>query len=330
MRITKYQIFRICTLLGKCDLRNTVVISGTPRSGTTLLLEVLAELPGYKALNEPLLKKDIRDEFGFEIRPCYQPNEDAPLQERFLRETLQGVYPRRSNWMLNGNGEMGSLYGLATRKKLVVKFCRITRMMPWFSSKFNTKRIIFIVRNPYAVVASKLRFGPWSNPEKKTVDDFLGLAINSLPQPVQDALNPIRENVKTRVGILALEWVIDHYVPLVFDGERPWLLVSYEDILLRPEEELRKIGRALDIDIGSEIYERVSKPSSSVKDLAADRSEQLSKWRHRLTADQIESISSVVAHARLSFLYGDGDTPRDGAIAAVQDPRYTLPASSAS
>jgi hypothetical protein len=37
-----------------------IVVTGSPRSGTTWFLELLRTLPGYKAMNEPLMYEEAR------------------------------------------------------------------------------------------------------------------------------------------------------------------------------------------------------------------------------------------------------------------------------
>jgi len=49
------EAFSLAGKIGACNIEDTIVIAGSPRSGTTLLLEALYRIPGYKAINEPLL-----------------------------------------------------------------------------------------------------------------------------------------------------------------------------------------------------------------------------------------------------------------------------------
>ncbi len=60
--------FTLAGRIGACKIEDTIVLAGSPRSGTTLLLESLHKLHGYKAINEPLIKKKIRKKYGFTLR----------------------------------------------------------------------------------------------------------------------------------------------------------------------------------------------------------------------------------------------------------------------
>jgi LPS sulfotransferase NodH len=86
----KNAVFRAATRLFPCDLRDTIVVTGSPRSGTTWLLELLRALPGYKALNEPLMYEEARHELGFSWRTYLNPKEEADEQRAYLETILTG------------------------------------------------------------------------------------------------------------------------------------------------------------------------------------------------------------------------------------------------
>ena len=78
------ELFTVAGRLGACDTKETLVIAGSPRSGTTLLLEALHKLPGYKAINEPLFTPKIQKETGFDSRSYIQAGQKKPQQRKFL------------------------------------------------------------------------------------------------------------------------------------------------------------------------------------------------------------------------------------------------------
>jgi len=51
------------------NLKDTIVISGTPRGGTTWLMEILETLPRYKSIFEPLHKVWYPEVKNFELPP---------------------------------------------------------------------------------------------------------------------------------------------------------------------------------------------------------------------------------------------------------------------
>ena len=72
------------------DLNDTIILAGSPRSGTTWLMEILRIIPGYTTLFEPLnplyLPKSF--EIGFRSRTYLQQGEDWPKGEEHLRKIL--------------------------------------------------------------------------------------------------------------------------------------------------------------------------------------------------------------------------------------------------
>jgi hypothetical protein len=73
IRSAKHALFRGAGRLAACDPSDTIVVVGSPRSGTTWLLELLRALPGYKAINEPFWYDEVRQAHGFAWRPHLAP-----------------------------------------------------------------------------------------------------------------------------------------------------------------------------------------------------------------------------------------------------------------
>jgi hypothetical protein len=290
-----------------------VVIAGSPRSGTTWLLELLRTLPGYKALNEPLMYQDARNGHGFSWRTYLEPEEEANAQRDYLETVLTGQLGVSSAWYFEANSRPAQLLEHATRDRLVVKFCRMNRMLHWFCGQFNVRGPVFIIRHPCAVVASMLRHGAWDEGDlhgQEREDHALHSGV--LPDPLRDVFGPILERIETQVEALTTMWCLDHYVPLVHhaDGPYPWVFVLYERMVTRGRKELRRITRALDVEMTSVMQEQLDEPSQSVKDqLHWDAERQLSKWQRRLSESQVEDILRIVEEVGLSEVYSRGLEP---------------------
>src|SRR5690606_40579166 len=67
------------------------VIAGTGRSGTTLLLDTLAEANGLRAVFEPLHPAGLREAAPFANR-WVAPDAEWPELERFMARALSGRY----------------------------------------------------------------------------------------------------------------------------------------------------------------------------------------------------------------------------------------------
>jgi len=285
----------------------TIVVTGSPRSGTTWFLELLRTLPGYKAMNEPLMYEEARNGHGFSWRTYLDPGAEAEAKRAYLGTILTGQLGISPAWYFEADSRPTQLVEHATRDRLVVKFCRLNRMLHWFCGQFDVRGPVFIVRHPCAVVASMLRHEAWDE------DDFRGadradhaLHGGSLPESLRDVFGPVLDRIETQVEVLATMWCLDHYVPLIHhaDGLYPWVLVPYERMVRRGREELRRITTALGMEITSEMRNQLDEPSGSVKDqLHQDAQRQLSKWRRRLSDRQIKDVLRVVDEVGLSDIY---------------------------
>jgi hypothetical protein len=170
-----------------------------------------------------------------------------------------------------------------------------------------------------------LRHGSWTDDEKGIEDQQFADPPGGLPASLQDPFGPILEGIETRTEALATLWCIDHYVPLVqqTNGSYPWLLVPYERLVARGREELHRVADALDIETTREMEAMFDEPSSSVRDeLHVSAERQLSKWRRRLSAEQVSAILSIVEEAGLSHLYTDALEPNYDVMNEYQRPRW--------
>jgi len=79
----------------KFDIKNTLVITGSPRSGTTWLMEILRVIPGYTSLFEPLNPIYFPESFetGFRSRTYLSPNKDWQIGQEYLRKNFTGQCP---------------------------------------------------------------------------------------------------------------------------------------------------------------------------------------------------------------------------------------------
>ncbi len=317
------KVFALAGAVGACDPEDTIVIAGTPRSGSTWLLEVLRNIQGYKALNEPLRPRYTGNGSGFGHRTFIGPSDVAPVQKAYLKKVCAGRFGFRHAWIFRSATPPGILVEHATRRKLVVKFCRINRMLQWFARSFEVKGIVFLIRHPCAVVSSMLGHGAWENGLKKIGIPDYPLDISSLPAPARDLFAPLRDSVETLEEALALMWCIDNYLPLFYYDEHPWIMLPYERMVTRGKEELERIGCSLGFSINYEMVEALERPSISVKGkLGKDPGTQLTKWKRKLTGGQIDRIMRLVDAANLSPIYGYDPEPNYEELNCLQDRRY--------
>lgn len=312
--------------IGSCKTEDTIVIAGSPRSGTTLLLEALHKAKGYKAINEPLLTPRSQKKYGFDSRSYIPIDKKADHQRFFLNQVLQGQMDSSARWVFEAQSKSGKLLEHASRKKVIVKFCRITRMLPWFADQFNARGVVLIIRHPCAVVNSMLRYGQWDMwtaefVHKNKHNKSNALYIDHLPDSVRHVFEPVRDQISTQTEALAFMWCLDHYLPLIHAKKHTWIIVSYEKLILQNYNELKRITSILDLELNEEMLNVFNKPSSSVKgQIKNSAADQISKWQQQLTSRQIDNILSIVKTVNMSPIYSDKAEPDYSILNTLQSP----------
>ena len=89
----------------KFDIKDTIVITGTPRSGTTWLMEILGVIPEYICLFEPLNPIYFPEsiEVGFKSRKYLPPDVDWKDGEEYLRKIFTGNLQPDKSWLEKGD-----------------------------------------------------------------------------------------------------------------------------------------------------------------------------------------------------------------------------------
>lgn len=101
-------------------------------------------------------------------------------------------------------------------------------------------------------------------------------------------------------------WALDQLPPLLHHALHPSTIVTYEGLVLRPEETTRNITNAWGVEVDvDEVLARMSKPSSVVGPTGISG---VSGWKDKLSEDQISRILRTVHAFGLTF-YSMDDEP---------------------
>src|SRR5262249_51250275 len=128
------------------DIRQTIVITGSPRSGTTWLAELLGTIPRSAMLWEPLFPDadpELR-RIGFAERTYIPPHCEQPAMEAYLRRALTGRALNR--WTL----QRTNLLDVYRVRRWIVKFVRANMLLPWLVRRFPVHRPLLLIRHPCA------------------------------------------------------------------------------------------------------------------------------------------------------------------------------------
>jgi len=283
--------------------QNTVAVFAQPRGGSTWFTNLINALPHSAKIDGPLYqgafipdgtmpsgkvsKLKSLNELDLHFHQYIPHNADWPEAKDFFQQLFsQHFY---TPYLFQET----SLSELTKARRFVFKFYHASLMMPWIVENFDVKSI-FLVRNPYAVIASQLNYyafeqtiltGQYKIPTFRFSEFF-------------DQYEDILTEIKKPEEILAARWCLN-YMPLVSnpDNNRKWLTVSYESMLLHKEQELERVFNFIGQPIPAGIEKIYRIPSISTEksaDEIKDVTKHLNNWKFRLSSEQIENIGKVL------------------------------------
>jgi len=182
----------------------------------------------------------------------------------------------------------------------IIKFCRANALLPWLTERFQIRTPILLLRHPCAVVASKLNFPDW--PLHRRFE-----TPNTRYNEVYDEYRHILNNVSSEEEHLAAEWCMEYKLTLSRPKPHPWIVVTYEDLIVDGARELDRIYRALNLQTsgnGHSNLELASRTTLRANPLMKGAA-QLHKWKKQLSRTQIDRILRIVRQFNLGFYTED-------------------------
>lgn len=307
----KKKAFRHLTMLGApSSSKNTIVVVGSSRSGTTWLSEILSSPDGYKFLNEPLhlgLHPDARD-VGFSWRPYIPRNAEEPEARRYLERALTGRLSIRRAWHFKGKRNYVKAWEHLRNRKLIVKFCRAHRLLGWMDRQFSVAGIVSLVRHPCAVIASMLDHESWDD-KNIEFDSYKNFArMGGVPSYLRKKIDNVITHINTKADALAMLWAVDNALMLrtIMNTRNRSTIVRYEDMIDRGREEVYQIIDDLKVDISKNRISGIKSPSAfSSEDLkTSEKNKQKKKWKNKLSKRKSNRIMEISKHFGIRFEEG--------------------------
>jgi hypothetical protein len=279
------------------DLRRSVVIAGTARSGTTWLGDIIASQIACRVMFEPFHPGQVPQFRQFKYFQYMRPTAEDPALWSYCRQILTGDI--RNKWI---DRQVENIFP----KYRVIKEIRANLFLKWLQTNFPEVPILFIMRHPCAVVASRMDLG-WA-----TDDDIrLFLAQQNLVDDFLTSYLHVIEGAKTPEEKHAVIWCISNLVPIrqFRPGELP--VVFYEKLSVDPGSEIPRIFQLLRHRYENTVYDYARQPSvtTRAKSAVITGTDQLNQWRAKLSRDQIVRILSIVEKFDLGHIYNDSSFP---------------------
>jgi len=175
-------------------------------------------------------------------------------------------------------------------------------MLPWVVKKFPVRKPVFLLRNPFAQIASQIEFarkfgGNWGDKS---------FQFNDYPvPPVYQEYASYLDGLSSQEELLAGLWCLTNKIPLEHNGSNKlWININYERLYLEPERRLRGIFDRLDLEFKSQYLDVVRVPSrTSISGV------DMAKWKKTLDENQLERIAAVLKRFGLFHYYEFSEKP---------------------
>lgn len=137
-------------LIDRGDFRQTVLVAGSGRSGTTWVQEIINHRGSYRVVFEPFHPKKIGALSQWKERQYLRPENDSA---RFLGPAGDILSGRiRNEWVDQHNRRL-------IAGKRIVKDIRTNLSLRWIKEHFPEVPIVLVLRHPCAVASSQLKGG---------------------------------------------------------------------------------------------------------------------------------------------------------------------------
>jgi hypothetical protein len=274
-------------LAGRFGEGSVLIQCSSPRSGSTLLSQVLAAIPRTCVLFEPELVNYVPEAEAAELnhQVYIEPGASWPAGEQFFDRVFSGRVINKWTACQMSHSDVRA-------QRMIIKLVRANRLLPWMCSKYNLAPPVFLIRHPCAVVASQMNYG-WLGQHRPIVPAYIEKfpmfkrAIAELERPEE---------------YLAADWVLDQLPALFQPQPNPWTIVTYEELLLHPEPTVSKIAQSWNLEIDMDrAMSRLKRPSTTVSKSGI---RGIGGWKNDLSNLQVSMILGTIHKFGIRF-YGD-------------------------
>ena len=269
---------------------NHILLTGSPRSGTTWLGQLLEQYTSQKMVFEPLSLTYCErfKNLGFSWRQHIPEDEKWDAAKVEFERLFLGEY--LNPWMLSYTNPQN----LDQSSFFIFKFVRANLVLPWLIKEFSfATKPIHLVRHPFAVSASQIHLA-WDKKSKNEV------VLNKFDQQYQEKFQHLLDKEMTPMQHHVLRWCLDNVYLLNHpDRNEKWVTVFYEELFLNPEQEfermIKEMGLKMDEQrIATMNFEEVSTTSFKESPDLNQKKKQLSKWKTKLNATEIKEGLEVL------------------------------------
>jgi len=305
-----------------------LLIAGSGRSGTTWVLDAIAQANNLRTIFEPLHPIGVPSASQFSNKHV-RKNDDFPELHAFFSSVFSGTFSSLwTDYRIRPDRLKPNLFDLynvaANYKKLlnhyrqysaekkrehcIVKCIRANLMLGWLHKNFQT-RTVLLLRHPGAVISSKLKLGGQDWLHQQALQTYL--QDNRLIESCPHGLLQILSRDVSPVQAHTIIWCIENMLPISIDGEESCCLVFYEDLITKGESEWRRIAEFFQLDKipGQKILRSPSQQASSDMQKDSSSIKRLQKWMDNFTTEDLQQIEELLVFFNVQHYSAFNPTP---------------------
>jgi len=287
-------------LLGQFHLyrlrEKPIVIFATRRGGSTLLMEMIASQPGVDFISEPLSLWRYHPYFNRLPHPprgrfISLSGEQARQVQSYFKDLLKGRIKAFNAW-----NPFHPTWSFRVRR-LVVKLLGANTLIDWLAKEFSIE-VLYLLRHPVPVALSCLGLN-WGNDAEAYLqnsyfrEQILGSERAWFADEVLARGTPLQKFV--------LEWCLENFYPLQVYKERPWLVLTYEEVTSRPKQVSELICSRFGLPDPKRMALMVGRPSRTT--FFADTREaivkqgpqvMLGRWLKRVSQEELRRVQEIL------------------------------------
>ncbi|MGO9021237.1 MAG: sulfotransferase [Syntrophobacteraceae bacterium] len=304
-----------------------ILLLSCRRSGSTWLMEMIAGEPGFKFVNEP-----FKPQFIEKVGLPTGLESSLPADCRKILDVPRGYEEHFKSLLLDDNvTRILGPYDVFSRRfhwktnRRVIKEVHALALADWIEQQDLVFKIVYLLRHPIPTALSMTRGcilrAEASLRHQNFRERYLTMSQVELGWMVLHDGSELEKRI--------LEWCLDNIVPWKIVTTRPheWLVMTYEELLLSPDQSLRLIADNLGLVHFDRLRQVMTRPSASTHNShvklvrSSDPVSLVQKWRPSVSVEMEKQAYAIIQEFGINAYEYGAYVARDEFLHFLETPR---------